>query len=924
MTKQSTNRSTREKQNKKIAESRKTTRNLEKTHHPDPIEIKITDNNPRKCEKLAGMRKQAKYLHNYMLSESRENDTWFGDIDTQTLTTVPVRNPITKEYDDRELGLLGTHVRDAIRDQLIENVKGLSEAKKKGRKVGSLKFENSHGSVGLKQYGVDYYFNENFNRVHITKLGWFSCRGAEVLKDRKIIKSAKLCWRADGVYVIATTWLTPDEWKEARAYEKKKVRKTVQSIDFNVGEPFKDSNDNTFDLVFEEPRALRRARRKLAQQKKGSNGYHKTREKIAFLAQKNMYRKDDAANKVCSYYMRNDMLIIQDDNLNAWKKKDSAAHGSKKIHAGILGRVKAKLVKYPGTVVLDSYVPTTRSCPICGEKTETPLGMATFTCSHCGHTAPRDLHAAWNMDYFARKNGAGEIPLWYQELVISDDVEATLARAVERSAHSESGLRIDSVHKLHDLLGHVDLPKSTGKRKRSKKKVLRGAWVSSRVARGKRDKWSGRSKGWLDIAASRIKGILKEEATKKKTSELIQAHPELNDKEIAQLFWQEKKNGTLPRALRPPKTYEVAKIRAATNKLDGKAWKSQPFFTPKLPLSKADQISEVSRIKGGIVFRINCDGSPRKSEYYYPLPKSERYDTGKICKPDILLVNGVLKLSFSVRHKAPTPFEPQCDVPVDVGVLFPFTACAMSADYRSQVVYPDDEIMREVRKLERLSEQKKNLLRKATDNAREGRSERLRELAVRQLGETGCLAARITRVKNRVADLVAHRVVGMAFSLRGRIVLEELSWATPSHAFFQSLLQENIEGLAVRCGVPVVRVSAAGTSRACPVCGEKLSQGRQVLSPVCVPSSGGVQKSEVLARGVGCSACGYRGHHDGVSVYNMGERSLGCGFPGVFVRLKFKSFCWSGLPSGWRRAPQHKLRPFEFVSQVSACRENSS
>lgn len=496
MAKQSTNRSAREKQNKKIAESRKATRNLEKTHHPDPIEIKITDNNPHKCEKLTGMRKQAKYLHNYMLSESRENDTWFGDIDIQALTTVPVRNPITEEYDDRELGLLGTHVRNAIRDQLIENVKGLSEAKKKGRKVGSLKFENSHGSVGLKQYGVDYYFNKNFTRVHITKLGWFSCRGAEVLKDRKIIKSAKLCWRADGVYVIATTWLTPDEWKEARAYEKKKVKKTVQSIDFNVGEPIKDSSDNTFDLIFEEPRALRRARRKLARQKKGSNGYHKMREKIAFLAQKNSYREDDAANKVCSYYMRNDMLIIQDDNLNAWKKKDSAAHGSKKIHAGILGRVKAKLAKYPGTVVLDSYVPTTRSCPICGEKTETPLGMDTFTCSYCGHTAPRDLHAAWNMDYFARKNGAGEIPLWYQELVISDDVEATLAQAVDRAAHSESGLRIDSVHELHDLLGHADLPKSAGKRKRSKNKVLRGAWVSSRVARGKRDKWSGRSKAY--------------------------------------------------------------------------------------------------------------------------------------------------------------------------------------------------------------------------------------------------------------------------------------------------------------------------------------------------------------------------------------------------------------------------------------------
>lgn len=424
---------------------------------------------------------------------------------------------------------------------------------------------------------------------------------------------------------------------------------------------------------------------------------------------------------------------------------------------------------------------------------------------------------------------------------------------------------------------------------------------------------------WLDIASSRAKDILKEEATKKKTSELVEGNPDLSDGEIAKLFYAEKKAKRIPRGVRVPKGHEVARIRSATKKLDGDPWISTPSFSPKLPLSKADQISEVARMEGGFVLRITPDGASRKSEYFYKMPNSERYATGKVCKPDILIDDaGKLRLVFAIRHKAPTPYEPQCDVPVDVGVLLPFTACAMSKDARSQVVYPNAEIMDEVGRLNALASQKSNLLDKARENEREGRSARLHALAEEQRAEAADLAACMTRSKERIADLVAHRVVGMAFSLCGRIVLEELSWSVPSHAFFQSLLQENVETLALRCGVPVVRVSAAGTSRDCPQCGDTLNQSQEMNSPVCVPQPREkVQRPTREKRGVECPSCGLRGHHDAVSPYNMGCKSLDCALPSRFVRIRFKDTCWSELPSGWRRAPRDIARPFDFSSQVS-------
>lgn len=422
---------------------------------------------------------------------------------------------------------------------------------------------------------------------------------------------------------------------------------------------------------------------------------------------------------------------------------------------------------------------------------------------------------------------------------------------------------------------------------------------------------------WLDIAASRIKDILKEEATKKKISQLVAEYSDLGDSEIAQLFYKQKKNKIVPKGIRVPKAYEVARIRSATNKLsNGEIWKSKPLFSPKLPLSKADQISKVRRVKGGFVLQVNPDGGTKTSEYFFSCPNDEKFKVGKICKPDVLINNGELVFIFAVRHKAPTVYEAECDVPVDVGVLLPFTACAMNDECRSQVVYPDDEIMRLVRYIEDRSSEKQRLLEKSDNNLREGRSARLHELGLKQRSEMNHLADCITRAKRRIGELVAHRVVTMAFSLKGRIVLEKLSWAVPSHAFFQSIIQENIVELASRNGVPIVKVNARGTSSDCPDCGEKLKQGKSMRSPVCVPSKKNVQRQEKVKRGVGCPRCGLRGHHDAVSPYNIGKKSLKCSLPKRFVRLKFASFSWSELPPGWRRAPQYQLRPFSFLSQV--------
>ncbi len=140
---------------------------------------------------------------------------------------------------------------------------------------------------------------------------------------------------------------------------------------------------------------MRRLRRKLNRQVKGSNKYNKTWELIKRELEKNTRRKNDAANKIVHELAKNERIFFQDENISAWKNKKSRARGSKKIHSGILGRVKSRLKKLDNAVCLGRFEPTTQLC-VCGAKNKHTLDERVYRCA-CGFTADRDVHAALNM-----------------------------------------------------------------------------------------------------------------------------------------------------------------------------------------------------------------------------------------------------------------------------------------------------------------------------------------------------------------------------------------------------------------------------------------------------------------------------------------------------------------------------------------------
>lgn len=123
-----------------------------------------------------------------------------------------------------------------------------------------------------------------------------------------------------------------------------------------------------------------------------------------------------------------------------------------------------------------------------------------------------------------------------------------------------------------------------------------------------------------------------------------------------------------------------------------------------------------------------------------------------------------------------------------------------------------------------------------------------------QQSEIKHLRAKITRLKNYRAHLIANKIVSIAKHNNLGISLENLSWV-PGSSWEQSLIQTKIKDEATRARVKVKKVSAKHTSTTCSRCQSKDTtfSGRTLL----------------------CKSCDHRADRDVNASINIALRALG-------------------------------------------------
>lgn len=326
--------------------------------------------------------------------------------------------------------------KDAIRAMKAKRGKALQMGRKPP-KLGRLKYRREVAEIPLKQFGVTYRF-PGPDTVHIQNIpGILHLEGAGRLNpdhpaDNSLFDrldallgfenrpveyaNAKLLHKEDGYYLAVTTYEDTAQHEARRNAHEAILHHTPTDgsklgIDAGQTSQLTLSDGTTInEYVVESPR-LKKAARQCSRRRKYTQGWWNASHvlRLEYLKETRQ-RKALADQAFHDLHAKATTLYVQDEQIGKWKRRTSQAHGSRKIHRGILGRLYGKLRHDPNTVMLDRWQPTTAWCPHCGRRTKHPPGRENYRCAYCGYTARRDPHAAGNMIILARR------PLTRQEL----------------------------------------------------------------------------------------------------------------------------------------------------------------------------------------------------------------------------------------------------------------------------------------------------------------------------------------------------------------------------------------------------------------------------------------------------------------------------------------------------------------------------
>lgn len=376
--------------NASIKEAMKATHEKRKSQVCRVYMLKVQKNklSARQKEDFKMLFVEAKWLYNDILN--------YGSVKGQSIFDYELGNVVEVKlpdgtFDGRSLDHIGSQMKQSVYADIKSSIKALSKLKKKGFKVGRLKFKSEIGAVSLKQYGTTYKFHND----HLVKIqnihGLVRVNGLDQIKDNVEFANAKLLNRADGYYLAVTTYT------ERKPYSNR-PRADV-GIDMGCHTSFTLSTGEEIDVKVKEPEHLKRLHRKQNRQKKGSNSRRRTIHKIQKKHQRLVNRKNDMANKiVAGLNKRFGLIYIQDENIKGWHK---GGHG-KAVQHSCLGRVKARLKSQDNVFVVNRWEPTTQKCINCGKKHPMSQSERTFKCD-CGLCMPRDLHSANRMVQDGRK-----------------------------------------------------------------------------------------------------------------------------------------------------------------------------------------------------------------------------------------------------------------------------------------------------------------------------------------------------------------------------------------------------------------------------------------------------------------------------------------------------------------------------------------
>ena len=250
------------------------------------------------------------------------------------------------------------------------------------------------------------------------------------------------------------------------------------------------------------------------------------------------------------------------------------------------------------------------------------------------------------------------------------------------------------------------------------------------------------------------------------------------------------------------------------------------YFAPKASRDDNEPLSIVVQVK---------TPTYGLTKLYLELPdNTERFGTGKVCRPTIRLNNkGQVVFDITIEHETQQR-DTNRVIGVDLGKVEPFVATVIDPETKHRSAPYHVRYKGRLGSLVKKEQQRRDLashLYKRADLCdRYNRTDHADNLRT----EARRVSAKATRIKHEISQCIASQVVEIADQNDSHISLENLSWLDAQGGRWpHAEIQSRIENTAKRYGLKVIKVSAKDTSKTCSRCGGRVSNNSKTRFGTC-------------------------------------------------------------------------------------------
>ncbi|MBR0452100.1 MAG: transposase, partial [Oscillospiraceae bacterium] len=272
--------------NRNIKETGKATRERRKDMLCRAFEVKVDFSKMPKSQRndVNTLFREAKWFRNAYLADN--------DLSDKSKT---VKVKVKDIFEERELTLLGSQIKQSIISEVKDSIRGLAVLKENGHKVGALKFKSVCNCVNLIQFHITYDIDNDRSRIRVQGIRKpFKVRGLEQIPEDAEIANAKFIRKASGLYFHITCYVPKEE---------KYIPNRSVGIDFGISDNlvFSDGRDPV-NICVPESKGAKLASRRMNKAlshngNKKSNKHFKRKNKVRKAYEKDKNRRKDLANK---------------------------------------------------------------------------------------------------------------------------------------------------------------------------------------------------------------------------------------------------------------------------------------------------------------------------------------------------------------------------------------------------------------------------------------------------------------------------------------------------------------------------------------------------------------------------------------------------------------------------------------------------